>query len=834
MAEAPDGKLWFGTFLGGIQIFNPADGTVKVVDKRQGLPSNTVVFILPDDHGNMLAGTYNGLSLLSADGELKSNFSRQEGLSEVEFNRFAALRAKNGAYLLGTVIGLQVISPDFFQKSVIGDRAPQIYLTAVSITDSGTGNKRTYETDLANLGILVLPPEHREIRLSFALSSYAQPERNQFSYMLEGLDDHWTQIGPQHDLTLGNLPPGKFTLVITGCDFQGNCTLSPIRIPIHARAFFYQQPWFYILCALPFIAFAVIWFRHLSSEKKRLEKEVQKRTQQIQNDKALIEQQARALLQLDEAKSRFFTNISHELRTPITLITAPVEHLLQKFHAGKLENEESQSLQWVLYNGRKLAALVEELLELSRLEAGKTELIETPTAFYPWVRQLISAFDSQAQMKRIRYFLEYNASPDLSINIDRKRLEKIVNNLISNALKFTQPKGEVKITISEITPDREGQGMLRIKVSDTGRGIPTEDVPHVFERYFQTKRSDVARAGGTGIGLALAKELALLMKGDLWVESEWGKGSNFTLSIPVNKMAVGTAQVIPESENLVKTETSLPIVTAQPVTALGQKSGLDHILIVEDNPDMQALLQSLLTVDYRLTIANDGQEAWEMLTEEAEIIQDISLILSDVMMPRMDGYELLSNVKSHEKWGKKPLIMLTARAEPDDKIQALRLGVDDYLVKPFSPPELLARVSNLIANYRSRQEFGSKGIPDISFEKVEAQDELWLKNIETAAKTALDKGRPLQVGYLAEVGMVSERQLFREMKRLTGLTPNQYIQEVRLQKARHLLLNRAYNTLSEVAYAVGFETPSYFSRVFEQHYGKHPSAYFQETPMPEQ
>jgi signal transduction histidine kinase/DNA-binding response OmpR family regulator len=825
MAETPDGKLWFGTFLGGIHIFNPADGSVKVVDKGHGLAGNTVVFIVPDGKGNCLAGTYHGLSLLSDKGEVISNFSRPEGLSELEFNRFAALRAGNGDFLLGTVSGLYVVSPAFFQKSSQAGLESVVYLTALTVTNRQTGRPHTIQTGLDQMGELVLPPENRHIRVSFALSNYVQSNRNQFAYMLEGLDKDWTYIGSQHDLTLSNLPAGRYTLLIKGCDFQGNCVAEPVRIPIRAREFFYKQAWFYVLCALPFLAFALLWVRHLRSEKKRLEKEVQRRTWQIQRDKALIEQQARELLQLDEAKSRFFTNISHELRTPITLITAPVEYLIQKFHTGKnTADEERQSLQRVLFNGRKLAELVEELLELSRLEAGKTELLETPTNFYPWFRQLFSAFESQAEMKRIHYELDFRADAEAGFAVDRKRLEKIINNLIGNAIKFTQAKGAVKVSVWEGPTDDPAQTMLYMQVADTGRGIPPEDVPHLFERYFQTKRHDLARSGGTGIGLALAKELALLMKGDLTVESEWERGSAFTLRVPLKKMAV----VPPQSVEAEITAVVPPSSPAAP-ESVDENTQTDRaqLLIVEDNPDMQALLQSLLSADYRLTLANDGQEAWEILENDRKI--DFSLILSDVMMPRMDGYALLGKLKSHPQWARKPVILLTARAEQDDKIQALRLGVDDYLVKPFSPPELLARVSNLIANYRSREEFAARTMPEISFEKVEARDELWLKNIETAAKTALDKGLPLQVGDLVEAAAMSERQLFREIKRLTGLTPNQYIQEVRLQKARHLLQHRAYGTLSEVAYAVGFETPSYFTRVFEQHFGKHPSEYLNRT-----
>ncbi len=826
---APDGRLWLGTFLEGVYIFDPRKGTLRAIGKNQGLLNNTVVTITRDANGDFWAGTYGGLSHLSPNGDVIANFLKQDGLFELEFNRYGALRAQSGALLLGTVNGLHIIQPELLEQQRKASRAPGIYLTSITVADPHSDAEIVLKTALENISQLVLPAGRRHLRVEFALTSYIQPERNQFAYMLEGVDKNWTAIGARRELNFNDLPAGRYNLLIKGCDFQGNCTAAWVRIPIHAREYFYKEPWFYALCLLPFLVFGWVWLRRLQGERARLEKQVQSRTRQIQQDKALIEKQAQDLRRLDEAKSRFFTNISHELRTPVTLITAPVERLLQKIPAGPDNEEQRLSLQWVLYNGRKLAALVEELLELSRLEAGKTELLEIPTAFFPWCRQLFSTFGSQAEIKSIRYVLDYSASPDLQVAMDRMRLEKIINNLISNALKFTAAGGEVCLKVSENPAPDADHTTLRIQVADTGRGVPPEDLPHLFERYFQTTRSDIAREGGTGIGLALARELALLMKGDLEVESAWGKGSVFTLTLSLKKAA---AAAPPSTE---KTELpALPVEEAPaPPQDKGDSTGKEHLFVVEDNPDMRALIKSLLSDQYALHFANDGQEAWDLLNQPGKPPTQISLILSDVMMPRMDGYELLEKIKSHPQWRQVPMILLTARAEQEDKIQALRLGVDDYLVKPFSPAELSARVSNLIANYRGRQPFTAARAPDLQFDEVEARDVNWLKTIEAAAKTALDKALPLQVADLAEAGAMSERQFFREIKRLTGLTPNQYILEVRLQKARHLLQHRAYGTLAEVAYAVGFETPTYFTKVFETHFGKHPSAYFHAATAPE-
>ena len=526
------------------------------------------------------------------------------------------------------------------------------------------------------------------------------------------------------------------------------------------------------------------------------------------------------LKSLDALKSRFFTNISHELRTPVTLIFTPLEQSLRKY-ASSLEAELGQSLKIARNNARKLLSLVEELLDLSRLEANKLQLEEKPTSLLIFCRQLFSSFESKAAMKNIRYTFDGDLEEEAQYWVDRKRLEKIVNNLLSNALKFTPNNGQVSLLVKK---RKDG---VQIQVSDTGRGIPPEDMPHVFERYFQTKRESIATEGGTGVGLALSKELAGLMEGELSVESEWGQGSTFTLRIP--------ARLLTEREMNVQQEGPEPRpsnmeegITAPAVLPAVTDSSRPKVLIVEDNPDMQQLVHALLVDDYDCQIANNGAEAWSWMNNGKISPEDIDLILSDIMMPEMDGYALLQLLKQHPDWQKCPVIMLTARASEEDKLQALRMGVDDYLLKPFSPDELLARVSNLIDNYKRRQAFLQEERPalDIEFESLESADQQWLQELEMAAKSALEKRLGLSATYLAGQMALSERQMRRQIQALTGLSSKQYIQEVKLQKARHLLENKAFNTISEVSYACGFNTPGYFSTLFKKHFGKQPGDYF--------
>lgn len=548
----------------------------------------------------------------------------------------------------------------------------------------------------------------------------------------------------------------------------------------------------------------------------------------IEEEKVKLDQANEKLKALDNMKSSFITNISHELRTPVSLILGPISHLLRKI-SPKLEKEDRDVLQLVERNGTSLLGLVEELLDFSSLDASKLVLKKEPTAFYPFCRQLFSAFESMAEFKNIDYTFSFELPQSIYLDIDRSRLEKIINNLLSNALKFTH-EGEVKLKVhgskfyDQSSPPKTQNLELKtltLTVSDTGRGIPPEDLPHVFDRYFQTKRTELSTEGGTGVGLSLARELALLMEGDLKVESEWGKGSTFTLWFQAQELPS------PSKEAETVEEVADEEVLGAPLTPSESNGSRPKILIVEDNPDMQKMIYALLSADYNCIMANDGLGAWELLEQNHASIKDISLILSDIMMPRMDGYALLEKIKAHKIWSQTPMIMLTARAAEADKLTALRMGVDDYQLKPFSAPELEARVANLIANHKARVAFAVAESPvgAIDFGEAPAADTEWLQQLESAALEAIDKKLPLNASYLSGVMASSDRHLFRKIKQMTGLSPNQYIQEIKLQKARHFLENKTYHTIAEVAYASGFNTPNYFAKVFEKRFGKLPSAY---------
>ncbi len=817
--EDARGRLWLGTYFGGMHIYQPKTGEVAIIDQGRGLSDNAIMGIIADEDGDMWVSTVYGLNIVSAEGTVLYSIYEEDGLAHEIFERFDPYRGRNGRLYFGSREGISIIAPRALKDYMKSGATVQIYLTELSYYDKTKEEEVALRSRLQKPGPIQISPERPYLRLRFGLSSYLEPHKNRYAYILEGKDEDWHYLGAQPELNISRLPPGKYRLLAKGADFRNNWTEEPVVIDIHAREFFYNQTWFYLLAALPFVAFALIWARNKQLEARRLEKEVAQRTRKIREDKALIEKQARELQQLDEMKSRFFTNISHELRTPITLIRAPLENLIGK-HGDSLDERIRRSLKLVLNNAGKLSGLVEELLELSSLEAKKTSLKETPTPLAPFCRRLFSAYEPGAALKDIDYRFHSTLEESANFLLDRNRLEKIINNLLSNALKFTPEKGSVRMGLR-----REGTALL-ITVEDNGRGIPPEDLPHLFERYFQTRRDDIATEGGTGIGLALSRELAQLMQGQLSVESQWGAGACFTLRLPARE-APPEAKPAPLPEI---TETAAREV--QPVIPAAGNGPKTKIMVVEDNPDMQELIHTLLADSYDCVLANNGAEAWSWLEMENPEIADIELILSDVMMPEMNGYTLLERVKAHERWQKLPAVMLTARSAEEDKLQALRMGVDDYLLKPFSPEELKARLNNLISNYRARRALLASMSPppgkgaSFDFEPATPANTAWLKEVEEAAKEALDKGLKLNTALLAEKAFLGERQFARRLKALTGLTPNGYILEVKLQKARYLLETQAFTTVSEVAHASGFSSGSYLAKVFQEHFGKKPGDYF--------
>ncbi len=533
-----------------------------------------------------------------------------------------------------------------------------------------------------------------------------------------------------------------------------------------------------------------------------------KRKLELSRQNRIIQRQAERLAALDSAKSRFFANVSHELRTPLTLIRGPIQSLLK---SGRLESKERRLLEMVASSSKQLDILVRDILDLSKLEAQKLELQLTVTPLRSFFSTQVGQFESMALRKGLDFKMDVDIPSDLTAEIDQPKCRQIVNNLLSNAIKFTEAGGQVMVRVNLRGKE------LHIQVSDTGRGISEEDLPHIFDRYFQTHHHEGPAEGGTGIGLALCQEYVHLFVGRIQVESTLGLGTSFYLSFPLhglqNHRAVSTAHLVESKQTVERVEDAATSTNGQ----------LPTILVVEDQAELREFLRLILADHYQVLTAENGSAALALLGEHPEC----RLVLSDLMMPVMDGFQLLESLKAQNSTRHLPVIMLTARAEGRDRLKALRIGVDDYLVKPFDEEELLARIHNLLKHQSDRRASRSdKAHPAEKNEHLSAEDRYWLESFENHVRSCFTEDT-LTVAGLAQYFHMSESTLLRQLKRLTGLTPVKYLQEMRLDAARRLLEERTFNSVARVAREVGYSNPQSFSRSFKRRFGKSPSAYFE-------
>lgn len=524
--------------------------------------------------------------------------------------------------------------------------------------------------------------------------------------------------------------------------------------------------------------------------------------------------QADQIRQVDALKSQFFANVSHELRTPLTLILGPLGSLLRN---PQPDERRGDLLRTAHQNARRLLELVNEIMDLTKLEAGKLEVTNEPVNLYALMNRIVANFTSLAHQSGVDLRWLVDIDPTLTVQLDGNKFQKILDNLLINALKFTPQGGSIVVNIADVADQ------LHIEVSDTGRGIYPNDLPHVFDRYFQTTQPGSPSEGGTGIGLALSAEFAKLLGGQLRVESQWQQGTTFFLDIP--KRAVQSEEV--ETVLLDKADEPDDLAAVSlPMTSPSQRdSRKATLLLVEDDVSLRHYLTAILQPSYRVIAAQNGQEALDRLASLSALP---SLVISDLMMPVMDGFQLLEALKQSDTYRHIPVVMLTARADKTDKLQALRLGVDDYLLKPFDEDELMARVINLLTHVQQRQlpEPVSTSVaeePDLS-PVMSSVDVAWLERLERHTQERVGQF-DLTADQLADGLSVSRSTLFREVKRLTGLTPAQYITEARLQHARTLLENRRVVSVKQVAQLVGLRQVKHFSLTFKNRFGKLPSDY---------
>jgi DNA-binding response OmpR family regulator/nitrogen-specific signal transduction histidine kinase len=544
--------------------------------------------------------------------------------------------------------------------------------------------------------------------------------------------------------------------------------------------------------------------------------------------------EAEKLHEVDEIKSRFFTNISHEFRTPLTLILEPVKQVIERTKEEKTRDD----LKVVHKSANRLLELVNQLLDISKLESGNMKLQAAPQNIIPLLKALVMSFTSYAERKRIN--LKFNSvEEELIVYIDKDKFEKIITNILSNAFKFTPEGGRIEVSIYQNVPDspleRGTKGVCQhaeIIITDTGIGIPQKKIPKIFDRFYQVDGSQTREQEGTGIGLSLTKELVELHKGKIKVESEEGKGTIFTISIPLGKEHLMPEEMC-EEENEINYKKETIDLSVEEIADrkekhideinLSEKSELPLLLIVEDNSDVRNYIKNNLDKDNRILEAVDGEDGWNK-----SVNQIPDLIVSDVMMPKMDGFKLCNKIKTDERTSHIPVILLTARAALQDKIEGFETGADDYIMKPFEPDELKARVKNLIEQRkRIHEHFKKHGLFEIETKKITPVDQKILKKIFETINLRISNPS-LNVETLVENLSLSRSVLHRKVVSLLGETPADLIRRIRLTKAAELI-KQGFGNLSEISLEVGFSNPAHFSENFKKQFGVPPSQYQQKN-----
>ena len=850
------GLIWVGTWMGKLLCINQKHDIIDEFISDPKIPGSIsgkqIQDIYEDKKGRLWFATNAGLNRYNRLTKKFTHFTEKNGLLTNEIGDI--LEDDNGVLWLSTNKGISKFDPEKneFKNFYISDWTPLLYNRAVYNTSCKTANGEMY---FVGNGFVRFHPDSiknnpfvppivitsfkkfdhpylfdKEVRLSynenfisfeFAALSFIDPEKNQYAYKMEGLDKDWIYSGTRRYASYPNLDPGQYTFRVKGSNNDGVWNEAGISISIIISPPWWKTTWSYILYSILILsAIYFIWKMQVKRIKMTHEYEMSRF-------------EAEKLHEVDQMKSRFFTNISHEFRTPLTLILGPVKQIIGKINDEKIKDE----LKVVHKNANRLLGLVNQLLDISKLESGRMKLQTTPRNIVSLIKALTLSFTSYAERKRIT--LKFNSTEEeIVAYIDKDKIEKIITNVLSNAFKFTPDGGRIEVSVKSssfpylVKGELKG-GFIEIVISDTGVGISKEKLPKIFDRFYQVDGSHTREQEGTGIGLSLTKELVELHKGKIEVESDEGKGTTFTISIPLGKGHLKPEEIVGRDTDEDKDYDTEEVVVEEVADISGEKKKkIDFtiyekepqplLLLVEDNSDVRNYIKNNIKKEFRILEAVNGDEGWNKCIESPSDGPD--LIVSDVMMPKMDGFELCEKIKNDERTSHIPVILLTAKAASSDKIEGYKTGADDYIMKPFEPEELKARIENLIEQRkRIHEHFKKHGLFEIDEKNVTPVDQRFLQSaIEIINKNLADPG--FNVEKFADNLALHRSLLHRKFVALVGESPVEFIRRIRLTKAAEMI-EANFGNLSEIALEVGFNNPAYFSDCFKKQFGIAPSQY---------
>ncbi|MCU4157869.1 response regulator [Carboxylicivirga sp. A043] len=803
-------NFWIGTYEGLNKVVNDSTTgklTFKCYTTNDGLPNNMIHSIIEDDAQCLWIGTNNGLSKFYISQEQFINYTESDGIQSNEFSEHTAYKTKNGEIIMGGINGITAFYPSQITSSL---RKPQTTITDLFIDGERVNPKQRIgktiplEKGISISDTLVLLPHQNNIGFDFSSMLYPNAEKIKYAYKLEGFDKNWqyTDVTKRH-ANYTNLRHGKYAFKVKSTNSDGIWEDNGTELFIYIKTPFIYTWYAYVLYLLT-IVLIFIYFSYYSIIRYTTK------------NKLLLEQEHNNKVQvLNKLRTEFFINISHDLRTPLTLIKGPLESILQK---NNLSGEVKEQLLLIKRNVKRLNYLIEQLLDVRKAESGKLVAKLQNQDIIAFTKEEIAHFTYAIRNKGLKYQVS-SSSNKLMLSFDPAMIAKVYFNLISNALKYTDI-GEINISIAKVLKKEyqilnhsKYNSFAKIEVHDTGKGISTSKLQKVFERFYQ---DDTSNGKGYGIGLSHTRELIEAHSGYIEAESQTNKGTTIRFFIPdTNLSSTEETKSLSNEDDMFRGKTNeLLTEEAKPINNTAKT-----VLVVEDNADMRSYIKSELITEFNVLEAEDGLIGIEMVDKH-----DVDLIISDIMMPNLDGMAFCQHIKTNIKTSHIPIILLTAKTDNKSKYEGIETGADDYISKPFEMEYLILRIKNLLQSREQlRKIFQSKGFSlEPSAVTVNTLDEKFLKDL----MDALEKGIPdseFNVSTLEEELGMSHSNFYRKVKSLTGQSGKELLNEMRMNRAKQVLMDNNSIRIDEVAYMVGFTSPKYFGKSFKEAFGMSPS-----------
>lgn len=882
MIEASDGTLWIGTFGNGINrcmLMSTGEYDFKNYSEINGLCNDVIYRIEEDNSGKLWISTDNGLTRFDPDSEEFKNFYQNDGLLSSQFYWSASYKNDSGKLYFGTVAGLNSFDPlymidyPFIPEVVFTDF--KVFNESLTIGQKRYGRVPLEKAISVSEGVEISYKDN-VFSIEFAALNHFLSEKTTYAYKMEGVDKDWVYVpSTRRFATYTNLKGGSYLFQVKAINSDGISSNLPRTLHINIIPPFWETWWFRILGICILVLAVVAYVKHRTSylheQKVKLEKLVSERTAKIAEQKEKLELQASNLMhinreleihqyqvegqkqelevknlkisqqrdelirlnrkvrQVNQLRLRFFTNISHEFRTPLTLILGPLETLSRLI---KPDTEGGRLIRTIERNAQRLLHLINQLMLFRRLEEGKMKLQVSRHNLNTFVSNLVHSFDSLAYNKNIRYTLNISESPSETW-FDEEKLEIILFNLLSNAFKYTPEKGSVAVELSYTPPENvkveNGKGSYcYISVKDSGIGISHENINRIFMRFYRAGAPENHKVNGTGLGLAFTRELVEALHGNIYVSSEPDQGTTFTIKIPYTKSSFSeNERKIITLEKQFDLDNQLELLEHEvihpEISSLDMEpeitASLPGILVVEDSYDLRSFIVQSFRNEYRMFEASNGLEAIDMVQKYSP-----DLIISDVMMPFMDGLELCSRIKKELATSHIPIILLTAKTLLENWIEGLESGADDYIPKPFNIRILEAKCKSLIENRKRLRKVFENSLEPVSEDITTTRvDEQFMQRTISIVENNINNPE-FGVQKLANEMCVSRSLLHKKLTAIVDLSANDFITSMRLKKSA-LLLKKGNMNISEVAFEVGFNDPKYFSRCFRKHFGMSPTEY---------